>query len=159
MARTWSLEAGMMSKSSPLRHALAFLLRQSPTLQLSSALSISTGGQAAKAKVSVRRSKRARGISMTSSDDDEVEKTVTRDSRGASQLGRGRKPVSAVCYCPVTCLLSVALKPRCLCAFDQIRVLRPASKLLTHEPLRGREPGCGAVVSDDGWHTGPRRGS
>ena len=44
---------------------------------LSSALSILTGAQAANARVSVRRSKRTRGISTTSLDDGEVEKTVT----------------------------------------------------------------------------------
>src|SRR5215207_10145210 len=40
---------------------------------LSSALSISIGAQAANARVSVKRSKRARGISMTSSEGGDVE--------------------------------------------------------------------------------------
>jgi hypothetical protein len=95
----------MMSKSSPLRHALAFLLRQSPTLQLSSALSISTGGQAAKAKVSVRRSKRARGISMTLSDDDEVGKTVTATVEvQANSVGEGSPCLpSATVQSPASC--------------------------------------------------------
>src|SRR6266487_444325 len=60
--------------------ALAHLRRLFLDRSLARLCPYGTRAQAANARVSVRRSKRARGISTTSSDEGDVEKTVTGQS-------------------------------------------------------------------------------
>ena len=66
--------------------------------ELSSALSILRTTQAANARVSVRRSKRARGISTTSSDDGDVEKTVMGQRRWRTNASVSEKVGTVLAY-------------------------------------------------------------